>query len=167
MTRKPSLASLSINAGAPAPKDGSPFRHGPEFASTFHLSGDVDPEAYQYGRFGQPTWTSLETGLREMEGGDTVIFPSGMSAASAILTSLIKPGDTILLPSDGYAPVRYYAEQYLVKFGVKLKTIATQDIDDLKRPATQCLIRLISPRLHRNYISMVACSPSTTPPSPF
>ncbi|WP_412972927.1 cystathionine gamma-lyase [Glaciecola sp. MF2-115] len=130
MTRKPSLSSLSINAGAPTPKDGSPFRHGPEFASTFHLSGDVDPEAYQYGRFGQPTWTSLETGLREMEGGDTVIFPSGMSAASAILTSLVKPGDTILLPNDGYAPVRYYAEQYLVKFGVKLKTIATQDIDD-------------------------------------
>ena len=129
MTRKPSLASLSINAGAPAAKNGNAFRHGPEFASTFHLSGDVDPEVYQYGRFGQPTWTSLETGLAELEGGDTVIFPSGMSAASAILTSLVKPGDTILLPSDGYAPVRYYTEQYLLKFGVKLKTIATREID--------------------------------------
>ncbi|MFT5599642.1 MAG: cystathionine gamma-lyase, partial [Chitinophagales bacterium] len=57
MTRKPSLASLSINAGAPKAKNGRAFRHGPEFASTFHLSGDVDPEMYQYGRFGQPTWT--------------------------------------------------------------------------------------------------------------
>jgi cystathionine gamma-lyase len=130
MTRKTSLASLSVNAGAPKPKNGKAFRHGPEFASTFHLSGDVDPNAYQYGRFGQPTWASLESGLAEMEGGDTVIFPSGMSAASAILTSLVKPGDTILLPSDGYAPVRYYTEQYLVRFGVKLKTIATRDIDE-------------------------------------
>jgi cystathionine gamma-lyase len=129
MTRKPSLASLSINAGAPEAKNGNAFRRGPEFASTFHLSGDIDSQVYQYGRFGQPTWTSLESGLAELEGGDTVIFPSGMSAASAILTSLLNPGDTVLLPSDGYAPVRYYTEQYLIRFGIKLKTIATQDID--------------------------------------
>ena len=129
-TRKPSLATLSINAGAPDAKQGNAFRHGPEFASTFHQSGDVDHSTYQYGRFGQPTWSSLEAGFAQMEGGDTVIFPSGMSAASAILTSLVKPGDTILLPSDGYAPVRYYAEHYLVRFGIQLKTIATRDIDN-------------------------------------
>lgn len=129
MPSKPSLASLSVNAGAPKPKNGRPFKHGPEFVSTFHLSGDVDQDAYQYGRFDQPTWTSLEKGLAELEGGDTVIFPSGMSAASAILTSLVNPGDTILLPSDGYAPVRYYTEKYLVRFGIKCKTITTRDID--------------------------------------
>lgn len=130
MSRKPSLASLSINAGAPAPKNGQAFRRGPEFASTFHLSGDVNPDVFQYGRFGQPTWTSLEEGLATLEGGDTIVFPSGMSAAAAILTSLVNPGDTILLPSDGYAPVRHYAQTYLVKFGVKLLTIKTEDIDD-------------------------------------
>lgn len=130
MPNKPSLASLSINAGAPAPKNGQAFRHGPEFASTFHLSGEVDPNAYQYGRFDQPTWASLEQGIGVLEGGDTVVFPSGMSAAAGILTSLVNPGDTILLPSDGYGPVRYYTEQYLVKFGVILQTIATRDIDD-------------------------------------
>lgn len=129
MSRKPSLASLSINAGAPPPKEGSAFRHGPEFASTFHLSGDVNPDSYQYGRFDQPTWRSLENGFAQLEGGDTVIFPSGMSAASAILTSLVDPGDTILLPSDGYKPVRHYTQQYLVRFGIKLKTVATADID--------------------------------------
>ena len=129
MPTKPSLASLSINAGAPPPKKGQAFRHGPEFASTFHLSGDIDPSTYQYGRFGQPTWTSLEKGLAELEGGSTIIFPSGMSAVAAILTSLVDPGDTILLPSDGYAPARYYTEKYLVRFGIKLKTIPTNEID--------------------------------------
>jgi cystathionine gamma-lyase len=130
MPIKPSLASLSINAGAPSPQKGKAFRHGPEFASTFHLSGDVDATTYQYGRFDQPTWTDLEKGFAELEGGDTVIFPSGMSAASAILTSLVNPGDTILLPSDGYAPVRHYSEKYLVRFGIKLKTIPTCEIDN-------------------------------------
>jgi len=52
-----------------------------------------------------------------------------MSAAACVLTSLIKPGDTILLPSDGYAPVRYYAERYLQRFGVLINTIATAEID--------------------------------------
>jgi len=129
MTRKPTLQTRSINAGAKPPQQGQAFRHGPEFVSTFHLSGDVDPNTFQYGRFSQPTWEALEHGLSELEGGETIVFPSGMSAAAAILTSLVKPGDTILLPADGYSPVRGYAQQYLVKFGVELKTIATKDID--------------------------------------
>jgi len=129
MTRKHSLATQSINAGDLPAKNGNPFRRGPDFVSTFHLAGEVDANSYQYGRFAQPTWHNLEVGFAQLEGGDTVIFPSGMSAAAAILTSLVKSGDTILLPNDGYAPVRYYAEQYLVRFGVKLKTIATKNID--------------------------------------
>ncbi len=163
MARKPSLNSLSINAGAPAAANGRAFRNGPEFASTFHLSGEVDPDSYQYGRFGQPTWSALEQGIAELEGGETIIFPSGMSAAAAILTSLVKPGQTILLPSDGYAPVRYYTEQYLVKFGVKLITIATKEIDTfdfddidlalLETPSNPMLdtfdIRLAADKIHR------------------
>ena len=130
MPNKPSLASLSINAGAPKPKNGQAFCKGPEFVSAFHLMGDVDPNAYQYGRFGQPSWTALEEGIALLEGGDSIVFPSGMSAAAAILTSLVQPGDTILLPSDGYGPVRHYAQEYLVKFGVILKTIPTSDINN-------------------------------------
>ena len=130
MSAKPSLASLSVNAGAPAPKNGQAFRHGPEFASTFHLSGDIDPNIHQYGRFSQPTWSSLELGIALLEGGETTVFPSGMAAAAAILTSLCEPGDTVLLPSDGYSPVRFYTQEYLVKFGIKLITVATKDIDN-------------------------------------
>lgn len=129
MPNKPSLGSLTVNAGAPQAKNGEAFRKGPEFASTFHLSGEVDKKHYQYGRFGQPSWSALENGIATLEGGETIIFPSGMSAAAAILTSLLKPGDTVLLPSDGYAPVRYYTQQYLVKFGVNLIIIPTREID--------------------------------------
>ncbi|MDT0593943.1 cystathionine gamma-lyase [Glaciecola petra] len=130
MAQKPSLASRIINAGSPKPENGQAFKPGPQFASTFHLQGDVEANTYQYGRFGQPTWDSLEKAFAKLEGGETVIFPSGMSAAAAILTSLVSPGDTILLPADGYAPVRYYAQQYLVKFGIHLKTVETAKIDE-------------------------------------
>lgn len=164
MTRKPSINTLSINAGAPPTENGNPFRKGPEFASTFHLSGDVDTNTYQYGRFGQPTWSALEQAIADLEGGETIIFPSGMSAAAAILTSLSKPGQTILLPNDGYAPVRHYTEQYLVKFGVNLVTIATAEVDTfdfagidlalLETPSNPMLdtfdIRAAANKIHRN-----------------
>jgi cystathionine gamma-lyase len=162
MTVKPSLGTLCINAGSPPAQQGKAFRNGPEFASTYHLSGEVDHNVHQYGRFSQPSWDALEQGFSELEGGDTVIFPSGMSAAAAVLTSLVEPGDTILLPSDGYAPVRYYVEKYLVKFGIQLKTIATKDLDDydfkgvalalLETPSNPMLdvfdIRLASEKIH-------------------
>lgn len=137
MPRKPSLATTLINAGTPSKKDGhqtikdgDPFKQGPQFASAFHLAGDVDPNAYQYGRFSHPNWEALEQGLSALEGGETIVFPSGMSAAAAILTSLVNAGDTVLLPNDGYAPVKHYTQEYLVKFGVTLKTIATHQVDD-------------------------------------
>lgn len=125
-----SLATRTINAGSPPAKQGQAFRKGPEFASTFHLAGDVDPDVFQYARFGHPTWEALEQGLSELEGAASLVFPSGMSAAAAILTSLLEPGQHLLLPSDGYSPVRVYAETYLCKFGVELSTIASKDIDN-------------------------------------
>ena len=163
MKIKPSLGTLCINAGSPPAQQGKAFRNGPEFASTYHLSGEVDHNVHQYGRFSQPSWDALEQGFSKLEGGSTVIFPSGMSAAAAVLTSLVEPGDTILLPSDGYAPVRYYTEKYLVKFGINLKTIATKDIDSydfigialalLETPSNPMLdvfdIRLASEKIHR------------------
>jgi cystathionine gamma-lyase len=96
MTNKPSLGTLCINAGSPLAQQGKAFRNGPEFASTYHLSGEVDQNVHQYGRFSQPSWDALEQGFAQLEGGDTVIFPSGMSAAAAVLTSLVEPGGTLL-----------------------------------------------------------------------
>ncbi|MFC4699555.1 cystathionine gamma-lyase [Glaciecola siphonariae] len=158
MSKSPSLSSISINSGAPAPKNGQAFRSGPVFASTFHLSGDVDPNVYQYGRFGHPTWSDLEDGLASLEGGETTVFPSGMSAAAAILTSLAAPGDTILLPSDGYGPVRHYAKQYLEKFGVNIQTIATREIDafDFKGISLALLETPSNPMLDTFDISLAA-----------
>jgi cystathionine gamma-lyase len=162
MTDKPSLGTLCINAGSPPVQQGKAFRKGPEFASTFHLSGEVDHTVHQYGRFSQPSWDALEQAFSQLEGGETVVFPSGMSAVASVLTSLVEPGETILLPSDGYAPVRYYTEKYLLKFGIKLKTIATKDIDGydfkdislalLETPSNPMLdvfdIRLASEKIH-------------------
>ncbi len=47
-----------------------------------------------------------------------VAFPSGMAAISAVFFGLLKSGDRVLLPSDGYHATRALAERFLKPFGV-------------------------------------------------
>lgn len=80
-------------SGAP----GEPFGAQPVFASAYHLGGQD-----YYGRAGNPTWRALEDALGSLEGGECVVFPSGMAAISTLLRTVLSTGDTLVLPSDGY-----------------------------------------------------------------
>ncbi|MEP9388700.1 cystathionine gamma-lyase [Mesorhizobium sp. KR9-304] len=72
----------------------------------------------QYGRFDNPTWEGVEEMLSHLEDAPAVAFPSGMAAISAVFFSLLKTGDRILLPSDGYYTTRMLAERFLKPLGV-------------------------------------------------
>lgn len=86
-------------------------------ASTYHLPGD--PGGYrQYGRFDNPTWQAVEDALSHLEDAPAVAFPSGMAAISAVLFGLLKTGERILLPSDGYYTPRQLAERFLKPLGI-------------------------------------------------
>ncbi|MFI9009458.1 cystathionine gamma-lyase [Actinosynnema sp. NPDC053489] len=76
---------------------GEPFLAGPVFASAYHLGGDDT-----YGRAHNPTWRALEVALGELDGGTTVLFPSGMAAISTFLRVVLAPGDVVVVPGDGY-----------------------------------------------------------------
>jgi len=121
-------ATQIVHAGVKPPQQGNAFNQGPVFASAFHLAGEVDTEHHQYARFHNPTWDAIEQGITELEGGKAIVFPSGMAAISAVLTSFVKSGDRILLQSDGYYATRAYAENFLVKFGVEIITLPTLEI---------------------------------------
>ncbi|GGU69592.1 cystathionine gamma-lyase [Lentzea flava] len=89
-------------SGAP----GEPFGAQPVFASAYHLGG----EDY-YGRASNPTWRSLEAALGSLEGGECVVFPSGMAAISTLLRAVLSTGDTLVLPSDGYYLTRRFVSE--------------------------------------------------------
>ena len=74
-------------------------------AAIFHAPGDATG-FNQYGRFSNPTWDAVEHMLAHLEDAPCVAFPSGMAAISAVFFSLLKSGDRILLPSDGYHTTR-------------------------------------------------------------
>jgi cystathionine gamma-lyase len=83
---------------------------------------------HQYGRWSNPTWTALEETLSLLEGADTMIVPSGMAAISAVLYALVKPGEQILLPADGYFATRAFTDTFIKPSGVNVLTHTTRDM---------------------------------------
>jgi cystathionine gamma-synthase len=57
---------------------------------------------FHYQRFSSPTVAAAETALGELERGTALLFPSGAGATTALVLSLLGPGDTIALASGGY-----------------------------------------------------------------
>jgi cystathionine gamma-lyase len=116
-----------VRAGLPEPADGAPFLPGPTFAAPYHLAGEASASPYGYGRTANPTWTRLETALGELEGGEAVVFASGMAAVSAVVLASLGPGDVLVAPGDGYPGVRWLADEHLRARGVEVRLVASDD----------------------------------------
>ena len=98
-------------------------------AAMYHLPGD--PAGFnQYGRFNNPTWDAVEELLGHLEAATAIAFPSGMAAISAVLFGLLRAGDRILLPSDGYYTTRVLADRFLKPMGVAIDTRPTASFLD-------------------------------------
>ncbi|GAA2904762.1 putative cystathionine gamma-lyase [Actinoplanes cyaneus] len=108
----------SVHAGLPEPQVGQPFLPGPVFAAPYHLDPVTGPGDHGYARTEQPTREALEAAIGELEGGSALAFASGQAAITAMLLSLVKTGDTVALPGDGYFPVRAFARGALADLGV-------------------------------------------------
>jgi len=98
-----------VSAGLPPPVAGQPLLPGPVFAAPFHLG----PGERYYARNDNPTLTAFEDALSTLEGGHAVVFPSGMAAISALLLSVLRPGDRLVIPSDGYFTTRTFVAEEL------------------------------------------------------
>ncbi|HVQ90629.1 MAG TPA: cystathionine gamma-lyase [Mycobacteriales bacterium] len=114
----------TVHAGLPPAERGAPFLPGPTFAATYHLGGPGDGTD-SYGRNDNPTWRRYEAALGELEGGSAVVFSSGMAAVSAVLLSLLAPGQALVLPADGYYVARALAREHLAARGVALREVPT------------------------------------------
>jgi cysteine-S-conjugate beta-lyase len=76
---------------------------------------------YQYGRRGTPTTEALEQVVQELEGpqcAGVALLPSGLSAISAALLSVVRAGDHVLMTDSAYGPTRAFCDQMLTRLGV-------------------------------------------------
>jgi cystathionine gamma-lyase len=115
----------AVHAGLPEPVPGQPFLPGPVFAAPYHLDPVAGPGENGYGRPDNPTRRGLEAAIGELEGGDVLAFASGQAAITGALLSVLRAGDTVALPSDGYFTVRAFAEGTLRDLGVKTVLVPT------------------------------------------
>lgn len=110
-----------VHSGLTDPQPGEPLVPSPVFAAPYHLR----PEGFEtgddgYGRPDNPTRRVLEAALAELEGGPCLAFASGQAAITALLLTVLRPGDTVVIPSDGYYNVRVFAASTLSELGVNV-----------------------------------------------
>ena len=115
---------------------GEPLHAGPVFASPFHTPGDPSDTPYTYARSHNPTWTSLEKAIGQMESGQlssgesyrasALVFASGMAACAAVFGAVLRPGDMVVLSSNAYFAARVLLQEYFAKMGVEVRTVLTE-----------------------------------------
>lgn len=72
----------------------------------------------RYGRYDNPNWLEAEERLAKLDlCEDALIFPSGMSAISTTLMSLVEKGERIIYTGKGYRNIRNLCNNILTKFG--------------------------------------------------
>jgi cystathionine gamma-lyase len=64
-----------------------------------------------YGRDGNPGWEALEQALGGLEDAEAVAFASGQAASMALMLTLARGRDRIVLPADGYYGARVLADR--------------------------------------------------------
>ncbi|WP_425104309.1 cystathionine beta-lyase [Ancylobacter sp.] len=98
---------------------------------------------YTYGRRGNPTVESLESALTRLEGGAGVVLtPSGLSAVSIALLSVLKTGDHLLMVDSAYQPTRRICDEVLTRYGIETTyydPLIAGDISGLIRPNTRAI----------------------------
>lgn len=78
----------------------------------------------EYGRYGNPTWRAVERKVCDLEGAEeTVLFASGMCAATTTFLECLPPGSHLIITNDLYRRTRQFIGQYLSKLGVEASVI--------------------------------------------
>ncbi|QEO13953.1 cystathionine gamma-synthase [Agromyces intestinalis] len=84
---------------------------------------------YEYSRGGNPTRTALETQLAALEGGIRGLsFASGLAAEDALLRTVLRPGDHVVIGNDVYGGTHRLIRRIFGEWGVTHSTVDTSDV---------------------------------------
>jgi len=70
--------------------------------ATIHPYVDATPGPFYYQRVAHPVGVEAERVLGELEGGQSLLFPSGSAATTALVLGLLAPGATVAIADGGY-----------------------------------------------------------------
>ncbi len=85
-----------------------------------------------YARDQNPTFDQPEAVLNALEGGhQTLLFASGMAAATAVFQAL-NPGDHVIAPKVMYWSLRNWLKNFATRWGLIIEFIDATNIDELR-----------------------------------
>jgi cystathionine beta-lyase len=101
---------------------------------------------FTYGRHGTPTTLALQDVLMSLEGPQCAgvgLVPSGLSAITTTLLSVLKAGDHLLVTDNVYRPSREFCDGVLARYGVEttfFDPLVGAGIEKLFKPNTKAVL---------------------------
>ena len=140
-----SLATRAVHAGqGHDPKTGAHAT--PIYQTSTFILGDVERGAALfageeggnvYSRIGNPTVAAVEQKIADLEGAESAVaFASGMGATAAVLLSLLKSGDEVLILGPLYGGTRGLLEEMLPRFGITARAVSDEELESAVGPNT-------------------------------
>lgn len=88
--------------------------------ATVHTYEDATPGPFYYQRAGHPVGVKGERLLSELEGGEALLFPSGMAATTALVLALLRPGARVAVADGGYYGIVSLLRGEFVRWGIEV-----------------------------------------------
>jgi cystathionine gamma-synthase len=139
--KPPGDSTRSVHGGERDARESATLTTPIHQTSTFWFKDSEELRAYaegrlvrdEYGRYGNPTWRAAERKLSELEGAESsLLFASGMAAATTTFLALLGRGDHIVVTNDCYRRTRQFIQQLLAKLEVEATVIEPADPIALK-----------------------------------
>lgn len=125
-------ATSSVHAGELRQQEANAITTPIYQTSTFWFRNSKEVTDYQegksqreeYGRYGNPTWRAVERKVSALEGGEeSILFASGMCAATTTFMALLPENSHLIVTSDCYRRTRQFINQFLSRMGVETTVI--------------------------------------------
>ncbi|WP_370944590.1 cystathionine gamma-synthase [Amycolatopsis sp. cg5] len=135
----------AIHAGqAPDPRTGAVIV--PIYQTSTYAQdgvGGLREGGFEYSRTANPTRSALEEALAALEGArHALAFASGMAATDAVLRTVLRPGDHLVLGNDAYGGTFRLIDKVLSLWGVEHTVADLSKIDEVRaaiRPETKLI----------------------------
>jgi cystathionine gamma-synthase len=133
----PGFSTRAIRAASRAPDAPQPPVNVPIYqTSTFEVADaaelaellEFQRPGHSYSRYSNPTHAALEEALAELEGAEAaLVTASGMAAMHAVVLSLLRSGDELIVPSAVYGGMVGLIGSILDRSGIGHQTVDTTD----------------------------------------
>ena len=134
----PGFSTRAIRAAGRIPETPQPPLNVPIYASSTFEVADATELAellefarpgHSYSRYSNPTLDSLERALADLEGAESALATaSGMAAVHAVVLSVLRSGDELVMPRAVYGGMVGLARAVLDRFGIATTAVDTTDI---------------------------------------